>query len=691
MAPRFVIRFCFVALAAVAGLPAIAQTAPDPLATARAAEARLDFAAALEMLSDGIAATPEDPAPRLARAALHRKMNRPSLALDDLAAVLAQDAANREARLARADLYLALGALSRSLEDLEALLARDPEDVTALIGRARVHTRSGLTALALADYDTALALAPQTPGLATERARIAAPAPTGLLYDPEALMAPRFRLSEGAGDAGRELVIVHAGDSLAEEEALLPRGAYLPAIESGLLRVTHLFTLTGRDGAIWANLALICAGQQGFGATWSALASSEATRALAAIDSGRGRAAFDALVSEAYAAAGLVPETAADCAFSRTKAVEFLADWSDTREAAAWRGATIYDAAPVFVLDGTVIGAADLGEQLADLAGPESGPRTETFDAAPAPASPDPATAAPLEEPAAPVAPATPEAPATDAAVSPPLPAGFGPIDETARLPAELRGVWAPSLVDCLAYEETISAPTTLDAALPRLNPLDGPPLGTVLLTSRRMVLRNAVGTDCELVDIEGSAEGFVSARLACRNRAAPEVVVPMALRRVAGDGPAPKLSVTFGEQAEIDLLQCRPLGALGRSFGPLWTVDPDACRASAPVESGLFHFEAANDTLNVAVAPSDAPEAAATSGLTLTLDGNAFDGTGQWADGGWQLALAPFAEASERLAQGLLLDAHALAPDGRTIWTRLLPLLGSGEAMAALAACAKN
>ncbi len=854
------------------------------LETARAAEARLDFRAALAAYDAAIDALPEAVDAYVARADLHRRMNRPALALDDLDAALARAPQDSAARALRGDLHLALGALSRAIADFDAVLETAPDSVPALVGRARARTRSGLTELALADYDKALALVPDTAGLADARAALivarTAPDPATLRYDPTALMDPAFRIAEGDSAAPAALVIVHAGNALAGEAAQLPRAALTPALEAGALSVTHLFTYTGRDSSIWANLALICAGPDGFSATYGALASDAAQTALAAIDAGHGRDAFEALVASAYGAAGLDPSRGPDCAFNRSKALAYLAEWTDKREAGAWRAISLYDSWPVFVLDGEVMRVAALRARLdaltppqpphaalparddtasatsaidpaptqasdtqpeADVAGappemPDAAPPAaapqipaavvpapapalaETTEQSPGAASPDmtsplmpsgapdpgPADAQPGADTPGPVpdrpdtpsevpgaapilADATPpvladmparpgpettvdtgepvadgegapeqalpvpaQAPAENAAmaaaapedlspdsgpgpngltgadtapasalpgaeagaVPPPaqvspaaaqpeaarpktrpmaaeatLPAGFAPVDEDARIPADLKGVWAPSLVGCIAYTDAIAAPTMLDTALPALNPLDGPAIGTVLLTSRRMILFNAVGTECGLVALENKEGAPWSARLACASAVAPELAVAMTLTRQPGAGPAPPPRRRVGDSAGTELVQCRPLGALGRDFAALWQIDADACSVTAPVAGARFTFAATAGALTLTVTP-DTP-ADGVGEISLSMDGVALDTTGLWVSDGWRIALGRFDAAANRLAQGLLLEARDSGAEAGGRWARVLPLLGSSRAMAALAGCA--
>ena len=320
-------------------------------------------------------------------------------------------------------------------------------------------------------------------------------------------------------------------------------------------------------------------------------------------------------------------------------------------------------------------------------AGPQTGealPETNADPDADPGAVPDPDPALPVPDAATPP-PARPAIPAA-------LPAD-GPEDDDdpdLRLPAVLKGVWAPSLAACIAYTDGLEAPQTLDAALPRMNPLDGPRLGTVLLTSRRMLLFNAVGTECAVTALAGGADDVpLTADLACAAAVAPELSTPMRITRLAADGPAPRIAVSYGEAEPIELIQCRPLGRLGSDFAPLWTLDAAACRATAPVAGAAFAFHpGANGALALTLRPETAPDDPGAAGLRVSVDGIDF-ATGEtvWADGAWSVSLGAFGPASARLSRGLLLDARAA--DGSGPRAPTLPLLGSGRAMEMLAGCA--
>lgn len=735
----------------IATLPASAQENPPALDGAEAAIARLDFATALSLLGAEIEAAPSAPAPRLARAALHRRMNRPALALDDLTAILDAEPANAAARRARGDLFLSVGAFARATDDFDALIATNPNDAAALVSRARARAGAGLRALAQADLSAAAALDPDTPGLSEARSALMTPAPVAATYDPAALMDPDFLVVEGAPDAAHEAVIVHAGNDLAREAALVPHTMLAPAIRVGDLRVTHLFTYTGEDSAIWANLALICAGSDGYAMVSTALATPEARAAMDDLDAGRGRAEFDRFVIAAYAEAGLDAGLATDCAFSRTKALAYLADWTARRDSLTLQGKTLYDSWPLYVFDGAPVAPSTLRDTLVAFGGPvpegiaepasdgaqagadaietvspdraeedlpspvrsaglaegvDTTPPADMTEPAQAPvmrpdASP-PAVAPRSAPPPAPAAPADlasvasaepPAPPAKGAAQDGPkatarlLPDGFGPIDPDARIPTELRGIWAPSLVDCIAYTDAIADPAGLDTALPRLNPAEGPAIGTVLVTSRRVHLFDTAGSECALVAV-GEDEPW-TARLACSSPQAPDATVPLTLTSIESAGPAPRFAARFGPKQGIELLQCRPLGALGRDLAGLWDADEATCSLRAPVTGAVFSFAAAENGLNLSVTPSPLPEGIAESQLTLRLDGTPLGSGGDATETGWRIGFGSFEAAAEQLAFGLLLDADAVGPDGTVIWSRRLPLLGSGRAMAILETCA--
>lgn len=601
---------------------------------------------------------------------------------------------------------------------LDFRVAAAPDRIAALTGRARVLTRAGLVGKALADYDRALILAPGDAVIAADRsALIAARADTiasNLQYDPSRLMSEEFRVFEGAADAPRQLVIVHAGNALAREAERLPRSAIAPALDAGVLGVTHLFTYTGQDSSIWANLALICAGAEGFALLYEVLASPEANAALDAIDLGGGRAAFDEIVARAYTEAGMGSEAEA-CATDRARAVRYLADWSNTRGTEAWRGPSIFDQWPVYVLDGAVVTPEMLITALA-LSAPDEDPEAGEDTSA------EPPNAARAEEPTEPsTVPDTPGAEAipevgdaeqAPAAAEPPAETGGAGADAVAadvpepatpniaalglgdpdpRIPIETMGVWASSLTGCITYTDAVAEPTALDAALPALNPLNGPALGTVLLTAQQMLLFNTTGTRCYLAELSGEGvDAPWQARLDCVNAIAPEVVTPLTLSHAEADGPTARLTARFGSGDDVTLLQCRPIGTLGRAFAPLWQTDTDACVAEVPLRDARAAFSRdAADMLLLDLIPATAPPEGSPALFEATLDGaplaSAF---GEPGDGSWRISLGDFETIADQLATGFLLDIRISAEASGTE-SYLLPLLGSGRAMAALNGCA--
>ncbi|HHS94588.1 MAG TPA: hypothetical protein ENK63_04540 [Rhodobacterales bacterium] len=750
--PRTRLVWAWVTLAALFAASALmGQTLPERLDAARAAEARLDFRAALSELAAAIASSPDAPGPRLLRAALHQKMRRPSLALADLAAVLERDPANRAALLARAGLLRDLGALSRALADYDHLLDAHPDDVAGLIGRARARTRSGLTRLARRDYDAALALAPTTPGLAAARAALDSPATASTSFDPALMMDPAFQITQGRSDAPHSLIVFHAGNRLAEERLILPSPPLVEAVEAGRLRLTHLFTYTGQDSAIWANRALLCAGVPGFEVVSDALATPEARTALERIDAGRGRDAFEAVLRAGYEQAGLDAKTLMACATDRSAAFAYLSEWSAKEEAAATMRNGLYDSWPVFVLDGKIVSALAVLEALGDSHTEGTPPQPLAQADAPRDASASPpgskADLAPKAETERmpgddPEQAATKPAPAQDApnpaSAQPtpqerpqprPLPSpGPPPVGQTGlRIPTDLKCVWAASLAACIAYTDAIAGTNRIDDALPALNPLDGPPIGTVLLTSRGLQMFNAVGTTCAPTHTRGGPDGAWAADLRCTNAIDPTRSAPMALTRLANSGPTPRLSVDFGNHIGITLMQCRALGRLSVDFGRLWQIAPEgACAVRAPIGGGEIRLTAIEGTLSLAISGGNI-YGAAPGGAMAMIDGVALASTDRPAhqtasgtvdsemgtpDAGasqtkpsdveaanlavaserttLHLELGDFATASETLARGLLLDLRLKNEQGRTVWARTIPLLGSGRAMAALADCAE-
>ncbi len=764
------------ALAAALTLPLAAQEAEAPWI---AAIARLDFPAALDALGAAIEADPTAPAPLLARAELHLRMQRPALALADLDRLLAADPAQVPALLARAQVWEDQRAWNRARTDLDAAVAAAPDDPRPRAARARVNRRSGLIAAALADYDAALALSPDDPALASARAALIASQAeqraAEVVFAPEAVMSDGFLVIEGDETAPDTLHFVHAAPDLDRDYAGLHREALARAVDAGALRLVHLFTYTGREASIWGNLLLICAGPDGFAATHAALARADGRAALAAADSGD-FTALESLGTAVYAAAGLDPDLVRSCARDRSHATRYLADWQAHRDAEAWRGVNLLDHWPVWVLNGTSVGPETVMARLAEIApapvasetvpaAPEATDPAEpeaTDPAAPeatdpavpeatdpaepeatdpaepaepdamsaeAPADigadPDPQTpdpgpedepvaaetavadtpeVAPEEAPARaedppPQAPAdgtavetapqgAPEATADTRANAPLFPTRPEPVDD-ARVPVELRGIYAPSLAACLAYLDAIDSPAQIDAVLPKMNPLDGPVLGTILVTSRRVYLFNPLDTECAIAGAgDDRAEDWRGA-FTCASPLAPGSGTAMQLTRAPADGTAPRISAQFGTGAPVALRQCRALGQLGQAFAPLWSRDGRACTAAVPVGPGRFTFSVDDDgNLILRVAPSDIPGDAGKTELHAVVDGVPLTKTGgRWDGTGWQMSLEEFDAAADRLGWGMFLDVRATGGG----FEARLPLFGSSAAMKALAACAPD
>lgn len=753
------------ALAASLVVPSIAQEAA-PTLPGDAAVARLDFPAALEELGAAIEADPAAPAPRLARAALHVKMQRPALALADLDAVLAVDPAHLPALRARVEIWDAQRAWNRARADLDAALAAAPGDAQVLALRAWVNDRAGMTAAAQADYDAARAAAPDDADLAREGdALVAAQAErtaARVQFGPEAVPSDDFRVEIGDAAAPNTLHIVHAATDLAPEVAAVDTALFDRAVDDGALRIVHLFTYTGEDASIWGNLALICAGPDGFAATHAALSDTPGRAALDAAGTGD-FAPLERLLNAAYSVAGIDEGLVRSCALDRMSATRYLADWQAHRDAGAWRGINLLDTWPVWVLNGTSVGPQELAAKLAAIApapeipaapeiavapGPEAAgadtpprPPAPSGNAAPAdapqPAAPAPVASAPTAEVGqnaapAPVAdgdpvtaanapepseqnddasvetagppPATGEAPpeavadagpddapantATEGATPAPVAFPKRPDPVTgARVPVELRGIYAPTLAACLNYLETIEDPSRIDAVLPDMNPLDGPALGTILVTSRRVYLFNPLDTECAIAGADTGADGDWQGSFACASPLAPAAAPQMQLARAPADGSAPLISASFGTAAPVVLRQCRALGQLGNAFAPLWAQGGTACTVAVPVEQGKFTFSVdADGNLVLRIAPASIPAEAGRTLLHAVIDGASWNETsGRWDGTGWQKSLGSFDAAAERLGWGMFLDVRAT---GAAFEARL-PLFGSSAAMDTLAACA--
>jgi hypothetical protein len=256
-----------------------------------------------------------------------------------------------------------------------------------------------------------------------------------------------------------------------------------------------------------------------------------------------------------------------------------------------------------------------------------------------------------------------------------------------AKVPVELRGIYAPTLAACLNYLETIEGPSRIDAVLPDMNPLDGPTLGTILVTSRRVYLFNPLDTECAIAGADAGAAGNWQGTFACASPLAPAAAPQIQLAPAPADGSAPRISASFGAMAPVVLRQCRALGQLGNAFAPLWAQEGTACTVAVPVEQGRFTFSVDPDgNLVLRIAPRTIPAEAGRTLLHAVIDGAPWNAaTGRWDGTGWQKSLGPFGAAAERLGWGMFLDVRAAS----AAFEARLPLFGSSAAMDTLAACA--
>ncbi|MEJ2019397.1 MAG: hypothetical protein P8X51_14245 [Maritimibacter sp.] len=171
-------------------------------------------------------------------------------------------------------------------------------------------------------------------------------------------MDPAYAVEQGVQDAPNRLVFVHAGSDLGGDFDGLNAEAFQHAVELGQLNVTHLFTFTGEESSIWANLSLICAGTAGYEATREALLSEAGKTALTAIDQAGDQTPLREVISTAYDSAGVEADKVENCAFNRAKAVQYLSDWNRAQDSFLGQGADLYSNWPSFALNGTQMSAA---------------------------------------------------------------------------------------------------------------------------------------------------------------------------------------------------------------------------------------------------------------------------------------------------------------------------------------------
>ena len=337
------------------------------LARAEAARLRLDLPMALDVLTGAVEASPQADAPLIARAAIHRAMGRPSLALADLNTVLARAPDDARALAQRAETWRRSGVFDKAVQDYARARALRPDDADLAAGEAAALRGAGRKDEALAAYVRACDLAPEDDrlcaarnALMTELARTMQP---GFVFEAGALVGEEFTIGEGAATAPNHLIQVRDGAALASKGAVTP-DRLTRAVAAGVLRITHVFTYSGRNSTIWANLALICAGPA-LGVTEAALMSVEGRRALEDTDNGRGTDALAALIAGAYDLGGQDGTLVGECALDRGHALAYLADWTRAQERIGWRGETYLDRAPSYVLNGKPVTAGWLDAWLA--------------------------------------------------------------------------------------------------------------------------------------------------------------------------------------------------------------------------------------------------------------------------------------------------------------------------------------
>ncbi len=369
---------------------------------AEAARARLDLPEALAILTAAIEAAPDDAAPLVARAGIHRSMRRPSLALADLGAALELAPEDADVLVLRAETWRAAGAFDKAAADYGRARALRPDDAALAADEAAMLAESGRKSEALAGYARAVELAPDDAALTAARdallADLAEADRPRFVYDPEALMGAEFTIDVGDTDAPNRLIVVRDGAALAAEGGVAP-DLLARAVAAGAVRITHVFTYSGRSSTIWANLALICAGPA-LGATEAALISGEGRSALEAVETSGDTEALRGLIAAAYALGGQEAGKVEGCALDRGLALRYLADWTSVQERIGWRGDTYLDRPPVYVLNDKPVAAGWLDAWLAaqvpaeavmeDVTEPVAG------DAAPADetAAPDPVAVA---------------------------------------------------------------------------------------------------------------------------------------------------------------------------------------------------------------------------------------------------------------------------------------------------------
>ncbi len=567
----------------------------------------------------------------------------------------------------------------------------------------------------------------------------------------DSLMDDAFAVPQGAADAPNTLIFVHAGSDLGQDFNKLNQEQLDEAIGAGQLRVVNLFTFTGKDSSIWANLALICGGAKAYPATRAALLGDAGKAALSTIDDTGDQAPLRALIGAAYDSAGLEAGLVDYCAFDRGHALRYLAEWNRAQDTYLGQGADIYTIWPSLVLNGTQMPVETVNAWLSAF--------VASADQAKMQDNPNQPTPVP---PAAPVEVATPTAPeALDAPALVQVPALAAPeaAPDTADNPAPLAPAPAPVVAETApeAPAETTPPDLTLADQTPDLSPMatTAPPPKPAAAPVTALTTRppypapaaSAVGRipsdQCgvwghSLADCLGYMRGLDQATTLDQTLPMPDAEPPeqalvlitsqnlslfdksgteclLDQEEASGDSfaalyncaaangrsapaleltglpprqQAPRLDMRLGTNPGTEMRQCHTLGQLSRIAAPLWQIDSETCQATAPLSTASFRFHpGTGGTLILSVKP-----AAELPGGDALYPGIAVDGTvissGQ----------ADWTGDGWDISLGQVGDAARAVSRGMFLEARLsegsgdalyrLPLLGSSQAMKAVTGC---
>lgn len=695
-------------------------SAGDLLARANQQVERLDFTGAMRTLREVQADNPESIEAYLATARLHLLQRRPSLAQTAFSSALQLAGSDPDILAEKGQAWLVWGEPDRALEDLKKALDISPNHTSALNAQSIALDAKGLpedaekTRLLLAEMQRSQHPPPEPPrapepepAQSTGTTEIVAePKPSH--FNPALLMDEAFLVLEGDPNAPNELVFVHAAPMLSNDFDTIDETSLYRAIDAGLIKVVNLFTYTGSDAAVWGNLALICAGSDGFASISSALRSETGQTILTDVENGGSAEALRHFLAGAYSAAGLAPETLETCVFDRQHAVRYLAQWHRAYETQGWDGGNLYETAPSLVLNTAPISSANFATWLsaqealgqagappaADQLAPTASHEVSTAPEAVVPNTDetvlsDAAANALLQIPILEAPNAPPEGTPKDVASGQLQPqanpdtwfkAGYPTEISDARLPTLLRGIWATSVAGCARYDSTMEKASRLDQAIPEMSKFGTAPFQTILLTSRAIDLRNAAGTLCALFQTDGRDASF-QALYQCQSPLTPTARTELALKRIASNDAPARVSAKLGAGAPIELIQCRTLGQVSTRFASLWLLDRETCTASAPTDGGALQFHIDTEghlTVSLQEAGSNAPPENRL--VRAAIDGQVLDTDGA------SNRLGEFDSVSGAIAKGMFLDVLFQTDAARKNLS--LPLLGSGRAMQQIVTC---